>query len=195
MYNRAMTRELRREWYSVRSLVRVVAIGTPRQTGTDFNAESTLVEERIVLFQADGLDDALNRAREEAKEYCKRTYRNIYGQRVRLKSIAVLDAFRLLADNPGERAEVYSSTELVDRSVSNAALIQSRRGSEGRKHSRDRYPFLDANILKPTLAAIKAASSQQAAPDPFRPSAAEGETATDSRRRRGTRRRPQCTDP
>ena len=58
---------------------------------------STLIEDRVVLFQATDFDDAIKQAKTEARRYRKATrFVNIYGQSVRLKFLSATDAFQCL---------------------------------------------------------------------------------------------------
>jgi hypothetical protein len=67
-------------WYGVRTLFRLVATGKPKWVDRYFDPASTLVEDRIVLFQAADSDDAIRQAKAEAQRYCKATrYADIYG--------------------------------------------------------------------------------------------------------------------
>jgi hypothetical protein len=75
---------------------------------------------------------------------------NIYGQSVRLKFLHAVDAYSLPDDELSAGCEVYSSTAISPRSVSNAVLVTERFGKvEGR------YKFMDSEILKEALTAIK----------------------------------------
>src|SRR5580658_10992429 len=70
------------DWYGTRTLFRLVATGKRNGPTKYYDANSTLVEDRIVLFRAKSFKDAIRQAEAEAKHYCKTTrFDNIYGQR------------------------------------------------------------------------------------------------------------------
>jgi hypothetical protein len=48
-----------RNWYGVRTLIRVVATGQPKYRDEHFDSQSTLVEDRVVLFLAARFDEAI----------------------------------------------------------------------------------------------------------------------------------------
>jgi hypothetical protein len=102
-------------------LYRVTAEGKPKLRGNHFDPESTMIEDRVVLFQATDFDDAIKQAIKDARFYCKRNrYVNIYGQEVLLRFLDVYDAYEILEvpdRDPGAGSEVYSSTELVGAAV------------------------------------------------------------------------------
>jgi len=155
MYAQGVAAKSKLTWYGVRTLFRLVAIGKPKAIDGHFDPMSTLVEDRVVLFRADSFDSAIKQAEVEALDYCKRTrFVNIYGQSVRLKFLHAMDAYSLPDDELSAGCEVYSSTAISPRSVSNAVLVTERFGKvEGR--SPNRYKFMDGEILKEALTAIK----------------------------------------
>jgi Domain of unknown function (DUF4288) len=128
-------------WFAVKTIYRTRALGKPRFTDDDFDAEATLIEERVVLFRARGFDEALDKGEREARAYTRGEHRNRYGQRVVQKYLAACDAYELF-DEPGNRAEVFSSTEVVPESVSDAEVADRRIGAE-RERSRARTKFLN----------------------------------------------------
>jgi hypothetical protein len=144
-------------WYGVRTLVRLIATGRTKKTDKHFDPTSTLIEDRIVLFRADSFDCAIEKAEKEARQYCCRTrFTNIYGQSVRMKFLGMVDALSLLDHEPMVGSEVYSSTTLVDRSVSDAKLVAQRFGDDEEPNGESRYKFLDTNILGAALRQIPA---------------------------------------
>jgi Domain of unknown function (DUF4288) len=86
-------------WYGVRTLFRLVATGKPRWSDRNFDPSSSLVEDRIVLFQANDFDDAIKQVEAEAKRYYRATkYLNIYGQSVPLRFLGATDAFSIFGN-------------------------------------------------------------------------------------------------
>jgi len=145
----------RKAWYGVRTLYRLAAEGKPKSLDRHFDPESTLIEDRIVLFQAISIDDAITQAIKEARSYCRQTtFVNIYGQRVRMRFLDVCDALQLFDRKPSAGSEVYSSTEVVRAAVSNSAVIRRRMGPQATEASEARYKFIDGRILRDALAAL-----------------------------------------
>ncbi len=143
-------------WYGMRTLFRLVAIGKPKTLDKFFDPTSTLVEDRVVLFKADGFDSAIKQAKDEGRKYSKAIqFANIYGQPVRLKFLGALDAFALSEDEPSAGCEVYSSNAIVHRSVSDAKLVVERFGNMKKRRVEERYKFLDGDILTAALTAIQ----------------------------------------
>src|SRR5690242_9160866 len=115
-------------WYGVRSLYRLTAFGKPKAADKHFDPDSTLIEDRIVLFRAKNGDDACRQAEAEARHYAQSTrYTNIYGQRVRLRYLNALHCFEMI-HAPKIEAEVYSTTSLLSRSTADSAVISQRLG-------------------------------------------------------------------
>ena len=136
-------------WYGVRTLVRVVASGKPKMVDKNFDPNATLLEDRVVLFQADSFESAIKQAKDEAQRYCKSIeFVNIYGQKVRLKFLKTADAFSLMDQEPSAGCEVYSSTVLVPESVSNADLLVGRLGKAEKGGSAARLKFIPGELLK-----------------------------------------------
>lgn len=156
MYARSVAAKSKLAWYGVRTLFRFVATGKPKAIDGHFDPMSTLVEDRVVIFKADSFDSAIKQAEREAMDYCNRNrFVNIYGQSVRLKFLHAVDAYALPDDELSAGCEVYSSTAISPRSVSNTELVAERFGKvEGR--SPNRYKFMDGGILRDALAATGA---------------------------------------
>jgi hypothetical protein len=147
-----VTRKLSGALYGVRTLVRLVATGQPKVRDRYFDPESTLLEDRVVLIRASSFESAIQQAENEVREYCRKTrFTNIYGQRVRLKYLGAVDAFWLFDDEPSPGCEVYSSTVIVPRSISDSKLVNERFGKRTRQRARSRYKFVDAEILTEAL--------------------------------------------
>ena len=117
----------RTSWYGVKTLFRTVAVGKPIARDSAFDASVSLVEERVVLFNARGFDAAIVAAEKEARAYASRRHVNPYGQKVVTRYLGACDAFELF-DTPGALAEVFSTTEVVPKRVSNQAVIDQRIG-------------------------------------------------------------------
>jgi hypothetical protein len=114
-----------------------------------FDPDSTLIEDRVVLFQATSFDDAIAQGIREGRSYSRQTkFVNLYGQRVRMRFLHACDAFEIPEGKPGAGCEVYSSTELVRSSVPDSSVIRRRMGPEAAGPPKKRYKFINARILK-----------------------------------------------
>ena len=161
-YAELVARKRTDSWYGVRTLIRLTATGKPTMRDKHFDPDSTLVEDRIVLFKATSFEDAIQQAENEARQYCDAiSFSNIYGQRVRLKYLGAVDAFSMLDHEPSSGCEVYSSTAIVAKSVSEARLTNERFGVRPDRGAPSRYKFLDAEIL---CAALKPAAKRRRDP-------------------------------
>ena len=119
-------------WYGVKTVFRKVAVGRPSARDSAFDRTVSLVEERVVLFKARNFDKAVRAAEKEARAYARRRYVNPYGQRVVMRYLGACDAFELF-DTPGATAEVFSTTEVVPKRISNRAIIDQRLGKHVNK--------------------------------------------------------------
>lgn len=107
-----------RGWYAVKTLYRTTAVGRAAKRDEHYDADATLVEERVVLFLAGSFEQAIDRAEKEAERYASGTaYENPYGQRVKREFLGACDAFHL-GQEPGDGREVYSRTEIVEKKAS-----------------------------------------------------------------------------
>lgn len=139
----------------MRTLYRVVAEGTPKMCDKHFDSESTLIEDRVVLFRAIGFDGAIEQGVKDGRSYCRHTrFVNLYGQKVRMQFLDACDAFEMFAGKPATGSEVYSSTELVRASVSDSAVIRRRMGPKTSGSTEVRYKFIHGRILREALANV-----------------------------------------
>ena|ERR1700722_5106820 len=83
-----------KDWYSVKGLFRWFFKA---------NGRTDLVEERVVLFLANDFDDALDRAEQEAKTYCRTDRKANF----RIEPIGWWHAYRL-DEKPSSGVEVFS---------------------------------------------------------------------------------------
>jgi hypothetical protein len=129
-------------WFGVETLYRIVARGGPERVDAAYDADATLVEERVVLLRARSHASALASGEREARRYAATSHRNVYGQRVLTRYLGCAESFELF-DPPAAGVEVFSTTEIVTRRVRTAAIAAARLGAE-RGVSRARRKFLDA---------------------------------------------------
>jgi Domain of unknown function (DUF4288) len=111
-------------WYGVKTLFRTEAVGKPIARDAAYDSTVSLVEERVVLFRARSFGAAIRAAEREARRYARRGYVNPYGPRVLTRYLGACDAFELFGA-PGERAEVFSMTEVVPKRVPDQAVVDS----------------------------------------------------------------------
>lgn len=153
----------KKTWYGVRTLYRVIAEGEPKTRDKHFDPESTLIEDRVVLFQATSFDNAIKQAIKEARSYCKGIrYVNPYGQKVRMRFLDAHDAYQVSETpdrKPGAGSEVYSLTELVRASASDSVVIKKRLGGQASLGTWRRYKFMSARIIREALALMASDSA------------------------------------
>jgi hypothetical protein len=139
-------------WFGVRTLYRITAEGRAKFRNKHFDPESALIEDRVVLFQANSFDDAIAQATKEARTYSKQVrYMNPYGQMVRIRFLGACDAYEILEmpdRKPGSGSEVYSLTELVRASVSDLAVVKKRLGGTASVGTPARFKFMSARVMR-----------------------------------------------
>src|SRR5260221_6603634 len=107
------------EWYSVKTLYRVTCKGRPKRVDANYDAEGTLVVERVVLFRARSFDDAIVKAERDALRYAADGGgRNSYGQRIVIRYMGSCDAHAMGHDAIGTGREIYSTIDRYDPDVS-----------------------------------------------------------------------------
>jgi hypothetical protein len=115
-----------------------------------------LVEDRIVLFQASGFDDAITQGEKEARSYIKETkFVNIYGQPVQLRYLGACDTYQISDKKIAAGSEVYSLTELVGSSVSDSAVVTRHLGEDSSARGPKRHKFVAGDILRKVLAMVQ----------------------------------------
>ncbi len=143
-------------------LFRIVAEGRPTERGPDYDPKSTLVEERVILFQATSPEDAIQQAEEEAREYCGLELVNGYGQTIRTRFLEALDAYELpCGTQPSRRCEVYSSTRVVPRSVTDETVVNRLMGPTERGRNK-RRKFADGEIMTAAFSSAASADTDEA---------------------------------
>ncbi len=132
------------KWYSVKTLYKIYTVGTPKKTDKYYNNSTNLIEERIVLFKARNFEEAIKKANAEAMQYSTRPYHtNPYGQTVKMKYMNVYDCFELF-DEPGNKKEIFSATEIVSNKLSNKKLFSNKFGKyESKSALKKRKRFLN----------------------------------------------------
>ena len=117
------------KWFGVKTLTRWEAIGKPKSIDKNFDADATLIEERVVLIKARNFDEAIKKGEKEAKNDLSE-YKNFYGQKVKQRYLEVCDAFELF-DEPNENGiEVFSSTEIISSKIEDSVMIESKFGKD-----------------------------------------------------------------
>ncbi len=135
------------KWYAVKTLLRTRATGRPRATDRHFDPEMTLVEERVVAFLARSFDDAIAKGAKDARAYCAATHENPYGQTVRMTYLDCCNAYELL-DPLGcpSGTEVYSRTEVVPKTQTDAAVCRRLLFDETKAQSKTRRNVMNADF-------------------------------------------------
>src|ERR1051326_6981717 len=135
------------KWFGVKTVYRTSIRGKATQGHAGWDGDGTLVEERIVLVRARDHDQAIRRAETEAREYTSETFTNRFGQVVSLRRLRVIESFELF-DDPAHLVEVWSTTMIVPKSVSDNQLIDRLFGSKKTKNDRQRrLKYLNAELL------------------------------------------------
>lgn len=110
------------KWFAVKTLYRSTAFGLPEKPDLHYDPEATLLEERIVFVRAKNLAEAVAKAEREAEDYAQKvSFLNPYHQKVTTRYLKFYEAHEL-AENPGDKVEVYSSGRLVNSRISDSKV-------------------------------------------------------------------------
>jgi hypothetical protein len=143
------TQQQKMSWYGIKTLYRTTATGQPTHVDDDFDNAFELIEERVILCEAMGIDEAIQAAETLAQEYAHAvSYANIYGQTVTTSYLGACDAYAI-EGALSHGSEAYSATRLVGEEVSNEDLIDQMLGpSAGWREQSPRKKFLRAAIAE-----------------------------------------------
>lgn len=129
--------------FSVKTLYRTFATGKPTITDDNFRDDINLVEERIFTIKARNFDEAISKGEKEAIKYASETdYSNPYGQKVIQKYIGSIDAFEPFEEIEAN-VEIFSSTYIIDSSVSNSDITDNVMGKRYKNDNKIRTKFLN----------------------------------------------------
>jgi len=143
----------KKTWYGVRTLYRNTAEGQPKGHGRSYDPSSTLIEDRIVVFQAASFKDAISQAEKEARAYCKEiSIVNPYGQRVRVRYLNACDAYELYDRRLAPGTDVFSTTQLISATVKDPAVVKRLMGRDSTARTAARLKFVDGGIMREALA-------------------------------------------
>jgi hypothetical protein len=136
------------KWFGVKTLTRWEAIGQPQTVDENYDDDSTMLEERVVLIKARTFDEAIRKGEKDANENSS-DYRNFYGQTVRLRYLECCDAFELFEEPTQNGVEVFSSIETVSSKVKDSVLIDRKMGTKESIESftQKREKFWNAELL------------------------------------------------
>ncbi len=138
-----------KRWFAVKSLYRTVCEGPPSFTDDAYDPNATLVEERVVLFQAESFEKAIELAEWEAKKYCRgEVVMTVYGQRKSITCLGDFNAYEMF-ESPGSGQEVFSRTEIVSSKEPDSAVSDRLLGTEDEPDVR-RKKFADAEFGYPS---------------------------------------------
>jgi len=129
--------------YSVKTLYRTNAIGKPKKVNDDYLEDLVLIEERIFTLKARTYDEAISKGEKEAISYASETsHINPYGQEVKQEYIGYIDAFEPF-EEVAPNIEVFSSTFLAAKNLSESQIIDSVVGIEYENERQIRLEFLN----------------------------------------------------
>src|SRR5688572_10093733 len=120
-------KRVRATWFGVKTLFRTEALGRPLAADRAYDPTVSLVEERVVLFKTQSFAAAIRAAETEARRYARRRHVNPYGQRVVTRFLGACDAFELI-EAPGNRVEVFSTTDVVPMRIPDRRIVHQRLG-------------------------------------------------------------------
>jgi uncharacterized protein DUF4288 len=130
-------------WYGVKTIFRTAAAGAPVAKDASYDPSVTLVEERVILLKARTHAHAIRQAEREARAYAADRHVNPYGQRVITRYLGACDVMELFSP-PGVGSEVFSTTEVVHRRVTDKSVVNQRLGHvESEREGRTRRNILN----------------------------------------------------
>ncbi|GAA3927280.1 DUF4288 domain-containing protein [Litoribacillus peritrichatus] len=128
-------------WYAVKTLYRTFTDGFAEDQDEAYREDIDMLEERVVLFRAESFDDAIEQAEREAREYARVEQTNGYQQRICIDYLEACDAY-MLGESPAESVEVFSSTSLIDRTVTDTDIADMRLGKVSDKDDKFGKKFI-----------------------------------------------------
>src|SRR5215470_16323813 len=138
------------KWYGVKTLHRTQPTGQPVGRDKLYSKTMTLVEERVVILEARSFREAIRKGEAEARKYARRCRRrNPYGQQVRSRYLGYCDVY-VFDELAGGGTEVFSTTEVVPRGLSDRAVLRRVIGRKETRHAfRSRRNILDIAFNAP----------------------------------------------
>ncbi len=135
----------KQKWFAVKTLHRWVPQGRPVKADRSFDRGGTLVEERVLLFRAPTPSEAIQMAERAARQYAKDRFTNPYGETVVTRYLNACDCFELF-DDPGNGAEVFSTTCAISKRTSDRGLCDRYFGSRS-ENRRPRKRYSDGEFI------------------------------------------------
>jgi hypothetical protein len=132
--------------YAVKTLYPTKTVGKAKAIDSAYLDNYHLIEERIFTLKARSFDEAISKGEKEAIRYAKETsHFNPCGQKVVQKYIGSIDAFEPFEEIKAN-VEVFSTTYLLNKTVSNEQITDNMFGKEIKKEKRLRKKFLDCEF-------------------------------------------------
>ena len=129
--------------YAVKTLYRTRAVGKTTAIDSAYHDTYDLIEERILTLKARSFDEAISKGEKEAIRYAKETcHLNPYGQKVVQKFMGSIDAYEPF-EAIEANVEVFSTTYLVNKTVSNEHITNNMFGNELKNEKKLRKKFLN----------------------------------------------------
>ncbi len=139
----------------MRTLYRSVAVGKPKGDAKHYDADATLLEDRVVLFQAKDSEAAVEQAIADARLHCSEPIVNIYGQKVNRRFLEVCESYEIVDLRPVAGTEVYSNMEVLPADLSDSKIVTRRMGKNKPKEVSRRTQFISGDVLKEFLAIVE----------------------------------------
>ena len=98
-------------WYGVLTFYRWDVAEAEVKNPTD----KALLETRVVIVRATDDAEAVEKAKKEAADYCRDGFVNLLGERITIKHLGVWSRHEFF-EEPSDLVEVFSTTEIADRS-------------------------------------------------------------------------------
>lgn len=106
-------------WFGGKAVFRIAIV----QRDGEGSSDATIVEERVLILNANDADSAIQRLEMLADDYVNQgTWLNADGQQVRTRRVAAVDVYRI-SHEIVDGGEVYSRTEIIQANVSDGEIV------------------------------------------------------------------------
>ena len=128
-----MIRRSERSTFGVKTVFKITALGEPKGMDEHYRPDLAMIEERIVLIEAQGHDHAIALAEAQATRYAENySHTNPYGQEVRCEYLGLANSYEAYPFEEQDETfpEVFSATRVLDASTTDAAIADALLGPE-----------------------------------------------------------------
>lgn len=113
--------------YAVKVVSKIIVDGEANFKDKNYSNDTNYYEEQVLLFYAKSFEDAFDKAEKYmSKQVSFPSYKNIYGQTVRIEVLEYVDCYELFENPSKEEPEVYSNIYCVPKDISDEDFLINR---------------------------------------------------------------------